>query len=91
MIDKKTSKTLIKAIGKNHLSKLLEFAQPYEFSKNYSSEQSRRTVISYVLHGKRESPEIEQMILDCAKFCQKERESQKRKLKKFAERIKKTA
>lgn len=91
MIDRKSTDALKKAIGTNHLSKLVEYAKSVNFSHNYGNESSLKTIFSYVLHGKREAPEIEDLILECAEHCHKERQAQKRKIKKFAQRIKKTA
>ena len=90
MIDKKTSKSIIKAIGKNHLSKLVDFAKG-RLENNYSSEASQKTIYGYVLHGKREDAAIEEMIIQCAEHYQKEKEAQLERLKNLAKRVKKTA
>ena len=84
MRDEEATKILIDTIGKNHISKIAQYAENNDFQHNYGSERSLKQIISYVLHRKRDVPEIENLILECAEFHQKEKEKQSKRIKRLA-------
>ena len=89
MINKKTAGAFIKAIGSNYITKISSFAKEKGVLKDDGTEYSN-TIFSYVLHGKRDMPDIEDVIIECAEFYQDQREAKKRRMEDLAKRVDKT-
>ncbi|HET8885591.1 MAG TPA: hypothetical protein VFM70_04470 [Salinimicrobium sp.] len=81
MIDKKAAEKLKNIIGKNYTSKLIEFARENGKLTQYKNKPTLQVLFSMVMTGRRDLPEVEDVILECAALYKEKSEAQSEKIK----------
>lgn len=88
MLSQNKTNIIIEAIGKNHISKIAERAKEKEVVKE-NGEPYSNTMLSLVLHGKRENAKIEDHIIETAEYYQSIKESNEKRLSDLEKRMNK--
>lgn len=90
MIDKKTSKSIIKAVGKRHISKIVQFSKEKGYVKQNGAFYSGPE-FSMDLNGKRDVEDIQKIIIECWEYYIEKNEALEAKMTALRKRGNKVA